>query len=211
MLYLTDRKLGQPYTYRPVGNPNSSSLPFGFISKVRRRYFQTINPKLQFYFQLRRAQAVLQNSVAKGRNTRRYIHAEHIKSKSHQNGSSFGFHPKGLCSLAPRGTPPQVSGSTSHRPLPQLSRPRSSAGHALGWTHPWAWQLIKPSQDRCWAPLTPPNSLLGEKRSLSTDRKMQSSVIKSFTQRKYPFHLAFLSPCVLLNLHGIFRFLCVQQ
>lgn len=191
----------QPYAEGPVGDPNSSSLPLGFILKVRRRYLQTINPKLQLYFQLRRAEAVLQNSVAKG-----WTH----KVKEPPKWKQLWFPPEGSVLSLP-GAPHPSEQQHGHRALPQLSHPRASAGHPLAWTHPWGWQLIKPSQDRCWAPLTLPNSLLGEKKSLSTYRKMQSSGIKSFTERKYPFHPTFLSPCVLLNLHGIFRFLCVQQ
>lgn len=169
---------------------------------MRRRYFQTINPKLQFYFQLRRAEAVLQNSVAKG-----WTH----KVKEPPKRKQLWFPPEG--SVLSRSQEHPTPSEQQHQ---SPSAPSALTSKGLSWTStcldtPWGWQLIKPSQDRCRAPLTLPNSLPGEKKSLSTYRKMQSSGIKSFTERKCPFHLTFVSPCVLLNLHGIFHFLCVQQ
>lgn len=135
-------EIRQPYAEGPVGDPNSSSLPLGFILKVRRRYLQTINPKLQLYFQLRRAEAVLQNSVAKG-----WTH----KVKEPPKWKQLWFPPEGSVLSRSQGHPTQVSSSTvtvrslsSHIQGPQLdihlpghtpgddsssSLPRIGAGH----------------------------------------------------------------------------------
>lgn len=107
VLYLTDRNLGQPYIYKPLGKPTSSSLWFYF--KREKKVFSDYKSQVAILLSAQRAETILQSSVTKGRNITKYVHIAHINSRSHQNKSSFSLHLEAFHLLSLRSSLPQMS------------------------------------------------------------------------------------------------------
>lgn len=134
VLYLTDRNLGQPYTYKPLGKPTLSSLWFYF--KREKKVFSDYKSQVAILLSAQRAETTLQSSVTKGRNITKYVHIAHVDSRSHQNKAASAS-TGGLPSSPSQEQPAPNVSSTSNDQLSFTSHIQMvSARHPLAQTYP---------------------------------------------------------------------------